>query len=154
MPQSPLASYPSRNPANSAAPLRTATSGALFTAEDALGDAAALKLNSAGALVVAADNPTVAVSVSQALGTIGVTGTFQSAMAANAARLVGGSISNHGAAFMLVAFGTTAAGRGIQVIPGGTLFLADVFPNEPYTGAISITGTATQTFTTTEVSAA
>jgi len=110
-----------------------------------------LAVDSAGALIVTQDAPQVTLTVAEALGTIGVTGTFQVAMDANPARAVGGSISNHGAAFMLVAFGTTAAGRGVQVIPGGTLFLNSVFPTEPFLGIVSITGTATQTFTSTEL---
>lgn len=110
-----------------------------------------LALDSAGALIVTQDAPTVTLTVAEALGTIAVTGTFQVAMAANPARAVGGSISNHGAALMLVAFGPTSAGRGVQVIPGGTLFLASVFPNEPFLGIVSITGTGAQTFTSTEL---
>jgi len=110
-----------------------------------------LAVDSAGALIVTQDAPVVTLTVTETLGTIAVSGTFQVAMAANPARAVGGSISNHGAALMLVAFGTTAAGRGVQVIPGGTLFLASVFPTEPFLGIVSITGTDTQTFTSTQL---
>lgn len=112
---------------------------------------ASLRVDANGALITTTDSPTAGISVVQTLGTIASTGTFQVAMAANADRALGGSISNHGAALQLVAFGTTAASRGVQVAAGGTLHLIVVFPTEPYTGAISITGTATQTFTTTEV---
>lgn len=133
MPQSPNQVNPALNPSNSPTPLRVDESGALITTQN---------------------SPDVDISVVQTLGTIASTGVFQAAMAANAARLVGGAVSNHGAASMLLSFGTGAAGRGVVIAAGGSVFLNDIFPNEPYVGAINITGTGTQTFTTTEVSAA
>jgi len=99
-----------------------------------------------------------AVTPTVATGTIASTGTFQACLAANANRLPGGSITNNGAATMQVFFGATGdatADKAVDVAAGATLFLANVFgPNQVYTGAIAITGTATQTFGTVELTAA
>lgn len=99
-----------------------------------------------------------AVTPTVATGTIAVTNTFQACLAANANRRPGGSITNNGAATMQVFFGATGdatADKAVDVAAGATLFLANVFgPNQVYTGAIAITGTATQTFGTVELTAA
>jgi len=118
---------------------------------------ASLRLNSDNALIVTMNNPSAGVTVVQTLGTIATTGTFQAGMAANADRAVGGAVVNHGTASMLVsltAAGDAKTGSGIQVAAGGTLMLSAVLPDQPYLGAISITGTKSDTFTTVEITKA
>jgi hypothetical protein len=118
---------------------------------------ASLRLNSDNALVVSTNNPDAGVSIVQTLGTIATTGTFQAGMAANASRALGGAIVNHGTASLLVsltAAGDAKTGSGIAVAAGGTLLLAQVLPDQPYLGAISLTGTKADTFTTVEISKA
>jgi hypothetical protein len=105
----------------------------------------ALAVDASGNLILAnkAVTPTVVT------GTIATTNTFQACLAANADRLPGGTITNNGAALMQVFFGATgsaSADKAVDLAAGATLYLAQVFgPNQVYTGAIAITGTATQT---------
>ena len=97
-------------------------------------------------------------SIASATGTIGITNTFQTALAANADRLPGGAIANNGTKTMLVSFTAAAsayADKSIPVAIGVTLPLANIIgPDQIYTGEISITGTATDKFATVEISKA
>lgn len=112
-----------------------------------------VRVDDAGALIVTQDAPSVSLTTVQSLGTIATTGTFQACLDANADRAVGGVITNHGTAAMtvsLTAAGSATAGQGIQIGAGANLFLKDIAPVEPYVGAISITGTKADTFSTAE----
>jgi hypothetical protein len=98
------------------------------------------------------------VSATVATGTIGATGTFQACLAAKAARVPGGAITNNGNSVMQVFVGAIAdatAAKAIDLAGGQTLFLSNVFgATQVYTGAIAITGTKDETFATLELTRA
>jgi hypothetical protein len=99
------------------------------------------------------------VTATIATGTIAVTDTFQAALAANASRRPGGSLTNQdGTNAMYVFFGAVASAskaKSIILAAGATLYFNDVFgPNQAYRGVVAVTGTGTDTFATLEVAAA
>jgi hypothetical protein len=102
-------------------------------------------------------------TVSQAVGTIAATGTFQAALLANSNRIPGGAIVNLGTHAMNVVFGshTTAVVADAipippasTIAPAGTLSFATFFGGSGsggnYTGEVAIEGTAADTFVTVE----
>jgi hypothetical protein len=101
-----------------------------------------------------------AANVSQNVGTITTTGTFQAALVANPNRLSGGAIVNLGSNKMNVVFGLhTTAGTADAVpvlaastiAPAGTLSFASFFgTGNRYTGEVAIEGTTADTFLTVE----
>ncbi|MFA9204835.1 MAG: hypothetical protein ACEQSH_00105 [Bacteroidia bacterium] len=137
MPQTSRPTQPAVNPSHEITPLQVDANGALITIQ--------------GGVSV---NPTVTTT----LGTVTSTGTYQAALPANANRLAGGSIINHGTATMQVQFAAVATANGAKsnnlgdiAAKGGRLDLASVLGGSPYTGVISITGTAADTFSTVEL---
>lgn len=114
----------------------------------------ALAVDASGSLVQGAGK---AVDATVATGTIAVTNTFQSCLAANTARLPGGSITNNGTNVMqvFIGAGTASAAKAIDLAGGATLYLSTLFgAGQAYLGAIQITGTAADTFATIELTAA
>lgn len=89
-------------------------------------------------------NMPLAVSLNS--GTIGTTGTFQTAASANWNRQAG-IVQNHGAGGMEAFLGPAAsatAGQGITIPANGTLLLNFGAANGIYTGEVAITGTSPQ----------
>ena len=100
-------------------------------------------------------NGGTAVTATVATGTIGATGTFQTALAANPDRAPCGAITNNGNNVMQVFPGPVAdatAAKAIDLAGGSTLMLGQVFgATQVYTGVIAITGTKDDTFATVEL---
>jgi len=120
------------------------------------GSPKALAVDADGVLKVTPDTSQVSIAAANATGTIASTGVFQACLAANADRLPGGIISNNGTKAMALFVGAVADANADKSIPigiGASLPLTTIFgPDQVYTGELAITGTATDKFSTVEIS--